>query len=255
VQKILTLCKPASVVHPVGNPSNAPSFKLNGIFGDNMILQRGINTRVWGNAAPETHITAELGIAYATAKADKVGKWMVHFPKYCAGGPNRFKIFEMGKLDVGTGLKGIINGDFWMASGQSNIEWKIQRAQGIRNEITKADFHQIRFFFVGQDKKLAQQTNILTDRVKICDTTNVKQFSSVAYYFARKIHQEQNFQIGIIKSTWGHMPMESYFSHQMLLSSAISRNTAIGNDTLAPDHFFQDSFNTDDWKGITQRKF
>jgi sialate O-acetylesterase len=208
-----------------------------------MILQRDINIPVWGTAAPETYITAELGTAHATAKADKEGKWMVHFPKFSAGGPYTLKVYETGKPDKGIELKGILIGDVWLASGQSNMEWQVQQAQDARNEITKADFPQIRFIFVEHDKKLTPQTDILAGRWKVCDTINVKQFSAIAYYFARKIHREQNIPIGIIQSTWGGTPVESWTSREMLLSSPISRNRILGNDTLTPDHFIQDSLN------------
>jgi sialate O-acetylesterase len=208
-----------------------------------MILQRDINIPVWGEATREVHIIAELGTARANAKADKNGKWMVHFPKFSAGGPYTLKVYESGKPDKGVELKGILIGDVWLASGQSNMEWQVQQAQDARNEIAKANFPQIRFLFVDHDKKLTPQTDILSGKWKICDSTNVKQFSAVAYYFARKINLEQNVPIGIIQSTWGGTPIESWTSREMLLSSPITRTRILGNDTLTHNHFVQDSLN------------
>jgi len=212
------------------------------VFGDNMVLQRNIKIPVWGNATPGTLIIAELGSVRTTAKADKTGKWMVRFPKFKAGGPYTLKIYEQDNPDTKTILKDILIGDVWVASGQSNMEWQVQQAQDAKKEIAKADFPQIRFLFVGHDKKLTPQTDI-SGSWKVCDTANVKQFSAVAYYFARKIHIDQNVPVGIVQSAWGGTPVESWTSREMLLSSPVTRSRALAFDTLTPQHFIKDSLN------------
>jgi sialate O-acetylesterase len=211
------------------------------VFGDNMVLQRGIQIPVWGKSAPGSSIVAELGSVIRTSKADKEGKWTIRFPKFKAGGPYTLKIHESDKPRTGIKLKGILIGDVWVASGQSNMEWQVQQAQDAKNEIAKANFPQIRFIFVGHDKKLTPQSDILSGSWKVCDSANVKAFSAVAYYFARKIHTDQNVPIGIIQSTWGGTPVESWTSREMLLSSPITRSRILANDTLTPYHFEKDS--------------
>ncbi|MCK9206063.1 MAG: sialate O-acetylesterase [Salinivirgaceae bacterium] len=220
------------------------------VFGNSMVMQRDITIPVWGNAAPETNVTAILGTAQATALTDKEGKWMVRFPKFNAGGPYTLKIYETGKPDKAIELKGILIGDVWLASGQSNMEMQVQQAQDAKNEIKQADYPNIRFIIVEQDKKLTPQTDIMAGRWNICDSTNVKRFSAVAYYFSRKIHQEQNVPIGIIQSTWGGTPIEAWTSREMLLSSPITRTRVLGNDTLTPGHLIQDSLNLVRFWGI-----
>lgn len=212
------------------------------VFGDNMVLQRNIKIPVWGNATPGTLVIAELGSVRTTAKADKSGKWMVKFPKFKAGGPYTLKIYEQDNPDTKTILNDILIGDVWVASGQSNMEWQVQQAQDAKNEIAKADFPQIRFLFVAHDKKLTPQTDI-SGTWKVCDTTNVKLFSAVAYYFAHKIHIDQNVPIGVVQSTWGGTPVESWTSREKLLSSPVTRSRALAFDTLTPQHFVTDSLN------------
>jgi len=212
------------------------------VFGDNMVLQRNIKIPVWGNATPGALVVAELGSVRATAKADKSGKWMVQFPKFKAGGPYVLKVYEQIKPDTKIVLKDIFIGDVWVASGQSNMEWQVQQAQNAKVEIAKANFPRIRFLFVEHDKKLTPQTDI-SGKWKVCDTTNVKQFSAIAYFFARKIQKDRNVPIGIIQSTWGGTPVESWTSREKLLSSPITRSSALASDTLTPLHFVKDSLN------------
>jgi sialate O-acetylesterase len=212
------------------------------VFGDNMVLQRNIKIPIWGNATPGTLVIAELGSARTTAIADKTGKWKMQFPKFKAGGPYTLKVYQSDKHDSQIELRNILIGDVWVASGQSNMEWQVQQAQDAKKEIAKALFPQIRFLFVEHDKKLTPKTDI-SGTWKVCDTTNVKQFSAVAYYFSRKIHLDQNVPIGIVQSTWGGTPVESWTSREMLLSSQVTRPEALAFDTLTPLDFVKDSLN------------
>ena len=207
------------------------------VFGDNMVLQRGIKIPVWGNSTPGALIVAKLGNVNATAKADQQGKWLIKFPVFKAGGPYTLEISESGKSDSKIILKGILIGDVWVASGQSNMEWKVEQTKDAHIEIAEASFPQIRFLVVEQDKQLKPQPDIKGGKWKVCDTNNVKPFSAVAYFFARKIHRDQNVPIGIIQSTWGGTPIEAWTSREMLITSPITKSRTLSNDTL---HFTQE---------------
>lgn len=215
------------------------------VFGDSMVLQRGINIPVWGNAAPGAVIVAKLGNVQATANADRQGKWQVKFPIFKAGGPYMLEVAERGKPGAAIKLKGILIGDVWLASGQSNMEWQVQQAKDADKEIQNAHFPQIRFLVVEHSKQVKPQTDIAAGKWTVCDGENVKPFSAVAYYFARKIHHDQKVPVGIIQSTWGGTPIEAWTSREMLLTSPITREKTLSNDTLAPDRedFVQDSLN------------
>jgi sialate O-acetylesterase len=202
------------------------------IFGNDMVLQRDITIPVWGNAAPGTKVTAILGTAQVIAQANKEGKWMVRFPKLSAGGPYTLKVYETGKPDKAIELKGILIGDVWLASGQSNMEWQVQQSKDARTEIENANFPQMRFLVVDHSNQIKPQSDIFSGKWKICDTTNVKDFSGVAYFFARKIHADQNVPIGIIQSTWGGTKIELWTSRDMLITSPITRASALSVDSL-----------------------
>ncbi|MVT09046.1 sialate O-acetylesterase [Chitinophaga tropicalis] len=220
-------------------------IRLPNVFGDSMVLQRGIKIPVWGNSTPGAIVVAKLGNIQATAKADREGKWLLRFPVFKEGGPYVLEVAESGKPDAGIRLKGILIGDVWLASGQSNMEWQVQQAKDAGKEIANANFPQIRFLVVEHSKQVRPQTDIAAGRWKVCDSGNVKDFSAVAYYFARKIHQDRRVPVGIIQSTWGGTPIEAWTSRDMLLTSPITREKTLSNDTLAPDRedFVQDSLN------------
>ncbi len=220
-------------------------IKLPKVFGDSMVLQRELKIPVWGNATPGTLITAEMGNAKTSAKADQEGKWMVHLPKFKAGGPYTLKIYEKERPGEGILLRGILIGDVWLASGQSNMEWQVQQAKDARAEIANANFPQIRFLVVDHSNQIKPQSDISSGKWKVCYPENVKELSAVAYFFARKIHGDQNVPVGIIQSTWGGTKIEPWTSRDMLLTSPITRTKTLSVDTLHFDRkdFVRDSLN------------
>nr|WP_319997323.1 sialate O-acetylesterase [uncultured Draconibacterium sp.] len=205
------------------------------VFSDSMVLQRDLEIPVWGNSSPAAIIVAELENAKATTKADNDGKWMLRLPKFKAGGPYTLKIYEKGKPAEGIVLKGILVGDVWLASGQSNMEWQVQQAKDADQEIANAKFPQIRFLVVDHSKEIKLQSDISSGKWEVCDSANVNEFSAVAYFFSRKIHRDQNVPIGIVQSTWGGTPIEAWISREMLLTSPITRESTLAMDTLTLD--------------------
>ena len=215
------------------------------VFGDSMVLQRGIAIPVWGTADPGSQVTAQLGTVRTTAMAGKDGKWMLRFPKFTAGGPYTLKITEQGKPNTAITLKEILIGDVWVASGQSNMEFEVQQSIDARREIENANYPPIRFLVVEHGTKFSPQSDIPSGKWKVCDTGNVKKFSAVAYYFARKLHGDQQVPVGIIQSTWGGTPVEAWTSRDMLLTSPITKAKTLSNDTLRyeRENFVTDSLN------------
>ncbi|WP_243751642.1 sialate O-acetylesterase [Niastella caeni] len=210
-----------------------------------MVLQRSIKIPVWGNSRPGAVVVAKLGNVQATAKADQQGKWQLTFPVFKEGGPYVLEIVESGKPGSKIKLKGILIGDVWLASGQSNMEWQVQQAKDAEKEMANANYPKIRFLVVEHSKLVKPQTDILAGKWKVCDAVNVKDFSAVAYYFARKIHHDQKVPVGIIQSTWGGTPIEAWTSREMLLTSPITKAKTLSADTLTVDRedFVQDSLN------------
>ncbi len=207
------------------------------VFGDNMVLQRDILIPVWGNATPNATIMANLGGVEVTAKANGQGKWRLHFPKFRAGGPYSLSIEENGQPGSKLTLHNILIGDVWIASGQSNMEWEVQQAKDAGKEMANAHFPNIRLLAVEHDRQLTPRTDIRGGKWKICDTNNVRNWSAVAYFFARKVQRDQNVPVGIIQSTWGGTPVEAWTSRDRLLTSPVTKARTLGNDTLRADQF------------------
>lgn len=211
------------------------------VFSDHMVLQREKPIPVWGWATPGANLTISFAGQKVSTVAGEDGKWMVHFTKIYAGGPYEMKVYEGENKEESIIFKDVLVGDVWFASGQSNMEWQVQQADGADLEIPNAFNPQIRLFNVPHNISIDPLDNTMKTEWKVCDSTSVKEASAVAYYFAKKLQHTTNIPIGILQSSWGGTPVEAWTSREMLLTEPLMRNTVLQNDTVTEDHFVKDS--------------
>ena len=213
------------------------------IFGNGMILQRDMPVPVCGKAYPgDTIIIRFKGYKNRTI-ADLGGQWKVFLPSQPAGGPYQLDISENGKYPDLKKFINILLGDVWFASGQSNMELKVSEAANAKVEISQANYLDIRFFVVPHKMNFHTENEVSGGSWNNCDSLHVANYSAVAYYFARKIYSEKGIPVGVIQSTWGGSPVEAWTSREMLLSSAITRDRVLADDSITTRHFIRDSLN------------
>ena len=216
-------------------------LRLPKLFSNNMILQRDAAIPVWGTAKPGSQIVVVLNGKRAKAVADVNGKWRINLPAMKAGGPHTMSVFEGNNVEPTFDFNDVLLGDVWLASGQSNMEWEVRQSANATVEIKNANYTAIRFFNVPHNVQTKPQDSLTVGSWVVMDTAGVKNASAVAYFFARDLHAELNVPIGILQSTWGGTPVESWTSKEKLLTSTITREKVLQNDTITVKHFIQDS--------------
>jgi len=182
------------------------------LLSDHMVLQQGREIHIWGKADPEEKITVTLGEKTSSAQPDTSGSWSVHLPAMPAGGP--FTIVVRGKKTIL--LKDVMIGEVWVASGQSNMTFALTDSVGAAEEIPKADYPQIRLFTVPRKIAMEPQSDTLTAAWQVCSPGTAREFSAVAYYFARDLHHKLNVPIGIIESAWPGTTIEEWIDSKTL---------------------------------------
>src|ERR1051325_364296 len=74
------------------------------IFGNNMVLQRGMKVPVWGKAAAGEEVTVSFLDQKKTTKADEKGNWHVKLDELKAGGPHEMVITGKNTVKFGNVL-------------------------------------------------------------------------------------------------------------------------------------------------------
>ena len=190
-----------------------------GIFTDNMVLQRNDTITLFGTADKGKRVTVKAGWGKeATAIADAAtGKWSVKIATSDAGGPYTITVSDGKKLE----LKNVMLGEVWFCSGQSNMEMPIAgwgKIKDYEKEIAAADYPNIRLYLVKQATSVVPIDKIESPLGgwQECSPATVPEFSSLAYFFARRLWQELGVPVGVVASTWGGTPAEAWTSAETL---------------------------------------
>ena len=197
--------------------------ELPAIIGDNMVLQRGMETPIWGMAEPGEWVSVVMGDQQAATAADTEGKWMVKLHPLDAGGP--FEITITATNETASNeitLHNILVGEVWACSGQSNMQWPVSRSVNAEQEIAESDYPMIRLFSVKRvvaDEPLEDTEGSWVE----CGPETVGWFSAVGYFFGRALHRELGVPIGLIHTSWGGTPAESWTSKETLESDPVLR--------------------------------
>jgi sialate O-acetylesterase len=198
--------------------------KLPSVISDNMVLQQGKSVPIWGWADPcETvTVTGSWGSGKWETTADQDGKWMVKIdsgPSTSlgtgkAGGP--YEMTVAGKNTVT--VKDILVGEVWVCSGQSNMEFTVKQTKNSAQEIADANnYPQIRSFNVGKKVIYTPMYNCI-GKWQVCSAQTAGSFTAVGYYFGRELNKQLNVPVGLIHTSWGGTPAESWMSKEYLES-------------------------------------
>ena len=189
---------------------------LPAVLASHMVVQRGLPVHIWGKATASESIAATFRGDTRTTVADELGLWSLYLPPADAGGP--FELTVKGNNTVS--LTDVLVGDVWVASGQSNMEFPLKQAIDGPAEVTAAKFPQIRLFHVKQKSAYYPMEDLEAKSWTACDPETVSDFSAVAYFFGRHLHEKLGVPIGLIESDWGGSPADAWTSLRALSADA-----------------------------------
>ena len=186
-------------------------------FTDNMILQRESEVPIWGFDAPGNQVTVEFAGQTKTTVADKNGDWMVKLD------PLKVSLEERG-LEVknnrgkSISLKGVLVGEVWFSSGQSNMVWTAGKS--MCNELarelasSKEDIP-IREINIDTVSALYPQKKA-TSEGGWKKASGASGFSALSLSFAYELYKELNVPIGILLSAHSNTRIEAFTQREAI---------------------------------------
>jgi sialate O-acetylesterase len=187
--------------------------RLPHVISDHAVLQRDRPIHLWGWATPGAHLQLSFHGQTIAAEVDPLGKWSAWLAPEPAGGPYVLSITGDG---AEVRVDDLLVGDVWFASGQSNMEFPLAGFDNAplkdsAREIAAATNPRLRLLHIGtrsSDYPLDDDPATWTD----CTPETATHFSAVAYFFGREIAARENVPVGLIDSTWGGTPADSWVS-------------------------------------------
>lgn len=174
-------------------------------FGDGMVLQRDLPVAVWGWADAGERVVAEIAGRSRSVEADADGRWTLRLDPMPAGGPHELVVRGRNVVTV----RDVLVGEVWLASGQSNMEFRLANARDAKEEIAQADYPLVRHFNVPRTVRPAP-AETSAGEWKACTPDNAGGFSAVAYFFSRHLHQKLGVPVGILNASHGGSPIEAW---------------------------------------------
>lgn len=197
---------------PASSLAQTDALRLPAVFSDHMIVQREQPIRVWGWGAAGDTVHVTLADVSAEAVVADDGSWSAELPELMAGGPHTLTVAG----DQTITFEDVLVGDVWLAGGQSNMEWPVIASNDADAEIASASFPRIRLFTVERAFAGDSASDVLSSGWQAVTPSSVRDFSAVAYFFGRELHQELNVPIGLLESNWGGSAAEAWMSPEGL---------------------------------------
>lgn len=192
------------------------------IFSDGVVLQRSVPVTIWGWAPPNRMLNVQLNKFTKSARAGADSSWYVQLPAHGVADSGSIVITSNGFTQT---IKDVKFGDVWIASGQSNMEWKLADSKGGAQEVASANDPLLRQFKIPNGWSWNPEKELAGGAWASFNTKTAGDFSGVAYFFAKSIRKEIGVPIGIINAAWSGAAIEPYISRsaQRLSDSAWKR--------------------------------
>ena len=232
---IYSLCMAAVGI----NPAYA-QVRLPALFGDHAMFQADKPVTVWGWAEPGAQVKVELRsedgntIGFA-GTADATGRWSGHLRALKSGTSGQLVV----TTDKGDKIVSadILVGEVWLCGGQSNMEYDVAGTgrTDLKNpeEVAEVEANvatakseaegarpPIRYFKV-LFRRASQPMNDVQGKWVLADAGNVPRFSAVAWNFAVALENKIHSPIGLIVSSVGNTPIETWMSKEALAATPV----------------------------------
>ncbi len=195
----------------VAVPLPAADLKVAAVFSDHMVLQRDKPVPVWGWAKPGEKITVDFAGQKQTGTANDKGLWMIKLNALTVSAESRELVVRSDADQAGIKISDVLVGEVWLGSGQSNMAMQVSRCNDFEAEKAAADLPLVRMF-----KENSTASAKLNPDAKgswaVTSAKTVGDFSATLYFFGRAIHKELKIPVGLINSSVGGTPIESWIA-------------------------------------------
>jgi sialate O-acetylesterase len=190
--------------------------RLPALFSEHAVLQSDIPVAVWGWADAGERIEVSFAGQTKSATPDGNGKWMVKLDALKADARSQDLTVKGRKTIV---VKDVLVGEVWLGSGQSNMAMTVTRAKDFEKEQAASNLPEVRMFTVSSSASTKAEEDCKGSWV-VCSPETVGSFSATLFFTGREIHKALENPVGLINSSVGGTPIESWIAPEAQLASA-----------------------------------
>jgi len=106
------------------------------------------------------------------------------------------------------------------------MQWPVKQSANSKKELLKAKFPKIRLFSVKRTAAEEPQNDCVGEWLE-CNPETAAEFSAVGYYFGRQLHKKLRTPVGLINSSYGGTPAQSWTSKDILVNDPLLKKYVI----------------------------
>ncbi len=184
------------------------------ICSEGMVLQQKSKANIWGTASKGEGVSVTFRDKTVETKADEAGNWVVAVDSGTAGGP--FPLTIKGNNTIA--YKGVLVGEVWICSGQSNMEANVGsyiKCDDMPYASSAPHNSMLRTFNVKKNPQTTPQSETSGNWIE-ADPKTVSNFTAVGYFFGRNLQENLKVPVGLIHTSWGGTRIETWMSESAL---------------------------------------
>lgn len=196
-----------------GGAEVAPSS----MFGDHMVLQRGMPVPIWGKAEPGETVTVTFAGQAVSATAGADGRWRADLPALDASAEGRTLAIQ-GKTST-ISFEDVLVGEVWVCAGQSNMQygWGMESHPmfnwggdaKLAALVPDARQRPIRNYHVPVNVSFSPEENS-----KGAWSTDVSG-SAIAFGFSYYLQKALDVPVAVIVTCWGSSSIEGWMPREL----------------------------------------
>ncbi|MBO9579300.1 MAG: sialate O-acetylesterase [Sphingobium sp.] len=173
------------------------------IWTDHAVIQRDAPILVSGQARPQERIDGDLGGQKSSAVASDDGTFTLRFPARPADGA-ALTLRITGPDGTGPDVHDLKMGDVWLCSGQSNMEFAVERALNGDMIARMANDVDLRLLQIPKDTAgVPAATFKMPVAWATASPSSVPSFSAACYFMGKELRAQQGIPVGLIHASWG----------------------------------------------------
>lgn len=209
-------------------------IRLPNAISSNMVLQQGKKVPVWGWCEPGEKVSVNFAGQTVKTISNTDGSWKVELaPLAASSKPSKLTIRTRHNKVV---LDNILTGEVWLAGGQSNMEYRMNRPEKLKKPAKREDVQGyelehgrnplIRMLYVS---KVIGKPDIVSKGWEMLNDESIQPLSAPAYFFAKDLCDSLKVPVGIISSSWGGSRIEVWTPEQAYLDSPVFASKVTGH--------------------------
>ena len=214
---------------------------LGSIFQDGAVFQRDMDIPVWGETLPEEKVEAFFDGVKVQTFSSADGYFILYLPPHDAGRGFELTVQVAGNDEEKIVITDILVGEVWLASGQSNMAYKLSSDWRVNAElppdktlgrIQEAKFNEMvmnpdefRVFTVSERASIVKENHCGGSWVKT-DRFHSGNITAVGAWFGLGLQYQLDIPIGIIDASWGGTCAETWMSMEAMWNCPETRKAA-----------------------------